>query len=101
MLKYDRDRYLFVFEEKSFSDFAAKRFDVLDAVREVVAGEGVAATLSIGVGRDADSFETLFKKRLRGAGNGPERGGDQAVVKDKLNFEFYGGRSKVRRSAPR
>ena len=57
MLRYDRDRYLFVFEEKSFSDFAAKRFDVLDAVREVVAGEGVAATLSIGVGRDADSFE--------------------------------------------
>ncbi len=51
MLKYDRDRYLFVFEEKSFSDFAAKRFDVLDAVRDVVAGEGVAATLSIGVGR--------------------------------------------------
>lgn len=23
------------------------------------------------------------------------RGGDQAVVKDKLNFEFYGGRSKA------
>ena len=95
MLKYDRDRYLFVFEEKNFSDFAAKRFDVLDAVREVVAGEGVAATLSIGVGRDADSFETLFKNASVALEMALSRGGDQAVVKDKLNFEFYGGRSKA------
>ena len=95
MLKYDRDRYLFVFEEKSFSDFAAKRFDVLDAVREVVAGEGVAATLSIGVGRDADSFEALFKNASVALEMALRRGGDQAVVKDKLNFEFYGGRSKA------
>ena len=95
MLKYDRDRYLFVFEEKSFSDFAAKRFDVLDAVREVVAGEGVAATLSIGVGRDADSFETLFKNASVALEMALSRGGDQAVVKDKLNFEFYGGHSKA------
>ena len=95
MLKYDRDRYLFVFEEKSFSDFAAKRFDVLDAVREVVAGEGVAATLSIGVGRDADSFETLFKNASVALEMALSRGGDQAVVKDKLNFKFYGGRSKA------
>ena len=95
MLKYDRDRYLFVFEEKSFSDFAAKRFDVLDAVREVVAGEGVAATLSIGVGRDADSFEALSKNASVALEMALSRGGDQAVVKDKLNFEFYGGRSKA------
>ena len=95
MLRYDRDRYLFVFEEKSFSDFAAKRFDVLDAVREVVAGEGVAATLSIGVGRDADSFEALFKNASVALEMALSRGGDQAVVQDKLNFEFYGGRSKA------
>lgn len=95
MLRYDRDRYLFVFEEKSFSDFGAKRFDVLDAVREVVAGEGVAATLSIGVGRDADSFEALFKNASVALEMALSRGGDQAVVKDKLNFEFYGGRSKA------
>ena len=95
MLRYDRDRYLFVFEEKSFSDFADKRFDVLDAVREVVAGEGVAATLSIGVGRDADSFEALFKNASVALEMALSRGGDQAVVKDKLNFEFYGGRSKA------
>ena len=95
MLSYDRDRYLFLFEEKSFPDFAEHRFCVLDTVREVVAGEGVAATLSIGVGRDAESFEGLFKNATLALEMALSRGGDQAVVKDKLNFSFYGGRSKT------
>ena len=43
LLKYDRDRYLFLFEERSFPGYAERRFDLLDQVREVVAGEGVAA----------------------------------------------------------
>ena len=37
MLHYDRDRYLFVFEERSYSDYAQHRFAVLDTVREVAA----------------------------------------------------------------
>lgn len=86
MLKYDRDRYLFVFEEKSFSDFAAKRFDVLDAVREVVAGEGVAATLSIGVGRDADSFEALFKNASVALEMALSRGGDPGSGEGQAEF---------------
>ena len=91
LLGYDRDRFLFVFEEKDYAGYAEKRFDLLERVREVVAGEGVAATLSIGIGRDGDSFEELFKN----AAMALSRGGDQAVVKDKLNFDFYGGRSKA------
>ena len=95
ILGYDRDRYLFLFEEKSYPGFVERRFSVLDSVREVVAGEGVAATLSIGVGRDADSFDGLFKHATLALEMALSRGGDQAVVKDKLNFSFYGGRSKT------
>lgn len=94
MLHYDRDRYLFVFEERSYSDYAQHRFAVLDTVREVAAG-GVAATLSIGVGRDADSFDALFKNASLALEMALSRGGDQAVVKDRLNFQFYGGRAKT------
>ena len=94
MLHYDRDRYLFVFEERSYSDYAQHRFAVLDTVREVAAG-GVAATLSIGVGRDADSFDALFKNASMALEMALSRGGDQAVVKDRMNFQFYGGRAKT------
>ena len=95
LLGYDRDRYLFLFEEKSYPTFVEHRFSVLDSVREVVAGEGVAATLSVGVGRDADSFEGLFKNASLALEMALSRGGDQAVVKDRMNFSFYGGRSKA------
>jgi c-di-AMP phosphodiesterase-like protein len=95
MLGYDRDRYLFLFEEKSFPDYVEHRFDVLDSVREVVAGEGVAATLSIGVGREEENFDALFKNASLALEMALSRGGDQAVVKDRTNFAFYGGRAKA------
>ena len=95
LLKYDRDRYLFLFEERSFPGYAERKFDLLDQVREVVAGEGVSPTLSIGVGRDADSYDALFKNATLALEMALSRGGDQAVVKDRSNFEFYGGRSKA------
>ena len=94
LLGYDRDRYLFVMEEKDSSTFAEKKFDVLDSVRTVESG-GVSATLSIGVGRDGDSFDGLFKNADLALEMALSRGGDQAVVKDRNNFEFYGGRSKT------
>ena len=95
LLKYDRDRYLFLFEERSFPDYAEHKFDLLDQVREVVADDGVAATLSIGIGRDADGYEALFKNAELALEMALSRGGDQAVVKDRQNFDFYGGRSKT------
>ena len=94
LLSYDRDRYLFLFEEKDYTGFTESKFDVLEKVRHVQAGEGVSATLSIGVGRDGDSFEQLFKNASLALEMALSRGGDQAVVKDRVNFEFYGGRSK-------
>ncbi len=95
LLKYDRDRYLFLFEERSFAAYAEHRFDLLDSAREVVADEGVAATLSIGIGRDADSYDALLKNASLALEMALSRGGDQAVVKDRTNFSFYGGRSKL------
>ena len=94
LLGYDRDRYLFVMEEKDFNVYAEKKFDVLDTVRTVETG-GVNATLSIGLGRDGDSFDALFKNADLALEMALSRGGDQAVVKDRNNFEFYGGRSKT------
>ena len=94
LLGYDRDRYLFVMEEKDFAVFAEKKFEVLDTVRTIESG-GVNATLSIGLGRDGDSFDALFKNADLALEMALSRGGDQAVVKDRNNFEFYGGRSKT------
>lgn len=95
LMKYDRDRYLMVFTEKQYETFAQGRFAILDEVRTVQAAEGVYATMSIGVGREAGSYDALLKNAGLALEMALSRGGDQAVVKDRMNFEFYGGRAKT------
>ena len=95
LMKSDRDRYLMVFDEARYEKFAAGRFSILDDVRAVQAAEGVCATLSIGVGREAEGFDALYKNAGLALEMALSRGGDQAVVKDRMNFEFYGGRAKT------
>lgn len=94
LLGYDRDRYLFVMEEKDFLLFTEQKFAVLEAARTVESG-GVAATLSIGIGREGETYTALFKNAELALDMALSRGGDQAVVKIKGNFEFYGGRAKA------
>ena len=92
--RYDRDRYLFLFEEHFLAQFQEGKFSVLDAVHEVVSPNGLPATVSIGIGRDADTLEELFQYASLSVEMALSRGGDQAVIKNKFNFEFYGGRTK-------
>ena len=93
-LRLDRDRYLFIFEEQYLAGFKAEKFSLLDSVREVVNPAGIPATVSIGIGVDGDSFEELYRFANLSVEMALSRGGDQAVVKNRFTFEFYGGRSK-------
>ncbi len=91
--KYDRDRYIFIFEERYLPKFIEDKFSILDSVREITAPSGVPATISIGIGKDAKTFEECFQYATLSIEMALSRGGDQAVIKNSLNFEFYGGRS--------
>lgn len=101
--RFDRDRYLFIFEERYVAQILGSKFDILRTAHEVVSPSGVHATLSIGIGRDAASLSEALQFAELGAEMALSRGGDQAVVKNRFNFDFYGGkagesetRSKVR-----
>ena len=94
LCKYDRNRYLLLLTEKHYNTLLEGKFSVLDAVRSVVTEDGVAATLSIGVGKDADDYETLFKNAGLSIEMALSRGGDQVVMRNRLDFEFYGGKTK-------
>ena len=95
LLKTERDRYLFIFEEQHYEHFVEEKFSVLDAIRGIKVGEGVHPTLSIGMGKDADSFPELYKNASLSLEMALSRGGDQAVVRNRVDFEFYGGRAKA------
>lgn len=91
--KYDRDRYIFLFEERYLKGFVNNRFSILDSVREVVSPGGVQATLSIGIGKDGHSLAESVQFASLSIEMALSRGGDQAVIKNQYNFEFYGGHS--------
>ncbi|MCI9551691.1 MAG: DHH family phosphoesterase [Oscillospiraceae bacterium] len=92
--RLDRDRFLFLFEEQYLTEYKEEKFSLLDSVREVVNPAGIPATLSIGVGVDGDTFEELYRFANLSVEMALSRGGDQAVVKNRFTFEFFGGRSK-------
>jgi len=93
--RLDRNRYLFVISQEKYNALAQAKFSVLDSVREVVTEDGVAATLSIGVGKDADDFGTLYQYATLSIEMALSRGGDQVVVRNKIDFEFYGGKTQA------
>ena len=92
--KFDRNRYMLVTTEQEYQKLLEGKFSVLDTVRSVVTEDGVAATLSIGVGKDVDDYETLYQNAMLSIEMALSRGGDQVVVRNRLDFEFYGGKSK-------
>ena len=94
LLKYTRDRYLFVSDEQFFRRMVEEKFSVLETIHQVVSEDGVAASLSVGIGKDWDSCEESFRWAEKSIEMALSRGGDQAVVRDSLDFQFYGGRSK-------
>ncbi|RHR10381.1 DHH family phosphoesterase [Pseudoflavonifractor sp. AF19-9AC] len=92
--RYQRERYLFIFEEQYLSQFVEKKFDILDTIHQVVNPSGINASLSIGIGQDGESYQELLQFANLSIDMALSRGGDQAVIRNKFTFEFYGGRSK-------
>ena len=54
----------------------------------------MAASISIGLGVDGKDFEESYNFAALSIEMALSRGGDQAVVKDRLDFNFFGGRAK-------
>ena len=90
--RYDRDRYIYICEYRYYDKLAQDRFSVIDSVHDVVNNSGIRATVSVGCGLDGVSYEEDFSFASLSVDMALSRGGDQAVTKNRMNFEFFGGR---------
>lgn len=90
--RYERDRYLIVFEKRYLDDMKESKFRITNDVHEVSSPAGIQASLSIGLGIDGKDFSEILHFAALAAELAFSRGGDQTVIKNRLNFEFYGGR---------
>ena len=92
--RLERNRFLLVFEKRDLNRVVEGKFSVLEEMHQVENPSGLGASLSIGVGIDGATFEECYDFAALSVEMSLSRGGDQAVVKDRYNFTFYGGRSK-------
>ena len=93
LCRFDRDRYVHIVEERDLEVYIRGRFSLLDRVREIVSSAGIAATVSVGIGKGGVGFGENYEYAKLSIEMALSRGGDQVVVRDQYNFEFYGGKT--------
>ena len=92
--RLERNRFLFIFEKRDLKQAIDEKFSILEDVHEITNPTGLPASISFGVGVDSETFEEGYDFAALAIEMSLSRGGDQAVIKDRLNFKFYGGRTK-------
>ena len=92
--KLERNRYLFIFEKRDLTRAKKEKFSLLEDIHEITNPSGLPASISFGLGVEGTNFEEAYEFAALAIEMSLSRGGDQAVIKDRLNFEFFGGRTK-------
>ena len=92
--RLERNRFLLVFEKQDLDRAVEGKFSLLEEIHQVENPTGLQASISLGIGLDGVSFEESYDFAALSIEMSLSRGGDQAVIKDRFNFTFYGGRSK-------
>jgi len=91
--KYEKDKYYIVFQNQNLDKAIEKKFDILDKAHEIIVGNKIPVTLSIGIGKgDSICKSDAFARASIDMALG--RGGDQVVIKDTEHFRFFGGHSE-------
>ncbi|MBR6595729.1 MAG: DHH family phosphoesterase [Oscillospiraceae bacterium] len=92
--RLERNRFLFIFEKRDLQQITEEKFSLIEAAHTILSPTGLPASISIGMGVDGASFDECYKFAALGIEMALSRGGDQAVLKDRFNFSFYGGRQQ-------
>jgi len=92
--KYERDKYIMLFESKYLAEMEDKKFEILDSVKEIELESNFQVTLSIGIASEMSDFADGMKEALDAIELALGRGGDQVAINKNNEYEFFGGRSK-------
>lgn len=91
--KLEKDKYFFVFQQKYLPKLQAEKFSILEEVRTVNIGNEMAVTVSIGLGVNEASYLGSYEYARAAIDLALGRGGDQAVIKEREQIFYYGGKS--------
>ena len=94
LIKSDRDRYVYLFEQRYFEKVKQDKFSILDKVKDIETKENVQITLSIAISNDGTTDKEKYKSAQAAMDIVLGRGGDQAVIRENEIYKFYGGRAQ-------
>lgn len=89
------ERYFLVMDVQTLKALEQTRFAILDEVREVLFGNKLPVTLSMGIAAGADSIAELGRMAQSSLDIALGRGGDQVAVRMGQRLSFYGGKSNA------
>lgn len=92
--KMEKDKYFVVFKNKYLQQLEEDRFSLLEDVKTVKVGNEMAVTLSIGVGIRGNNYNENYDYARAAIDLALARGGDQAVIKNKDEIHYYGGKTQ-------
>ncbi len=91
--KLEKDKYIFVFQQKYLADLQSNKCSILEEVRTVNIGNDMSVTISIGLGIHENSYLIGYEYARAAIDLALGRGGDQAIIKEGENIIYYGGKS--------
>lgn len=94
LIKQERDRYIYFFEQRYLEDVKEDKFSVLDKIKEIDTKEKVQFTLSIAISNEGNTDKEKYKSVQAAMDIVLGRGGDQAVIRENEIYKFYGGRAQ-------
>jgi len=94
LIRAERDRFIFIFDNSVLKKLSEVRFSVLETVKALQLGLKTFPTLSLGIGIDGNSYAGNDDFARMAIDMALSRGGDQAVVKSADGYEFFGGTAK-------
>ena len=94
LIKSDRDRYIYLFEQRYLEKIKEDKFSVLDKIKEISPKENIQFTLSIAVSNEGATDKEKYKSAQAAMDIVLGRGGDQAVIRENEIYKFFGGRAQ-------
>ena len=86
LIKTEKDRYIYFFEQRYLETLKEDKFSILDQIKEI------PFTLSIAISNEGKTDKEKYKSAQASMDIVLGRGGDQAVIRENDIYKFFGGR---------
>lgn len=94
LIKTEKDRYIYFFEQRYLDSIKEDKFSILDKIKEIDIKEKVQFTLSIAISNEGNTDKEKYRSAQTAMDIVLGRGGDQAVIRENDIYKFFGGRAQ-------